>query len=47
MIDKKNIVVKELLLNKILGRLNLFNELNFTEKNLRNMYNSLSYLVNR
>ena len=45
MIDKKNIVVKESVLNKILGRLNLFNQLNFTEKNLRNMYNSYLFEI--
>ena len=45
MIDKKNIVVKESVLNKILGRLNLSNQLNFTEKNLRNMYNSYLFEI--
>ena len=45
MIDKKNIVVKENVLNKIFGRLNLSNQLNFTEKNLRNMYNSYLFEI--
>tara|TARA_Y100000591_G_scaffold332578_1_gene370486 strand:- start:3457 stop:4359 length:903 start_codon:yes stop_codon:yes gene_type:complete len=44
--DKRKILVEENILDIISRKLNLSNRLNFTEKNLRNMYNSYLFEVN-